>query len=108
VRVTAQLVRTDTGHNLMAEKYDRDLFELQDEIVTAIAGAIEPELLRFERERIAERPPRSEDAYQLYQRGMFHHYRQNKADNIEAQAWFRCRNIRRHTRLFQSRYPARL
>jgi adenylate cyclase len=92
VRVTAQLVRTDTGHHLMAEKYDRnlsDLFELQDEIVTAIAGAIQPELLRFEREHIAERPPRSDDAYELYQRGMFHHYRQNKADNSEAQAYFR-------------------
>jgi adenylate cyclase len=92
VRVTAQLIRTDTGHHLMAEKYDRDLtdlFELQDEIVTAIAGAIEPELLRFERERIAERPPQSEDAYELYQRGMFHHYRQNKADNVESQAYFR-------------------
>ena len=76
----------------MAEKYDRDLtdlFELQDEITHAIAGAIEPEILKFERDRIAERPPRSEDAYELYQRGMFHHYRQNKADNLEAQAYFR-------------------
>jgi len=55
VRVTAQLIRADTGHHLMAERYDRDLtdlFELQDEIATAIAGAIEPELLKFERNRI--------------------------------------------------------
>src|SRR5207237_8636488 len=92
VRVTAQLVRADTNHHIMAEPYHRDLtdlFELQDEIVTAIAGAIEPELLKFERERIAERPQHSEDAYELYQRGMFHHYRQNKTDNIEAQAFFR-------------------
>jgi adenylate cyclase len=92
VRVTAQLIRADTNHHIMAERYDRDLtdlFELQDEIVRAIAGAIEPELLKFERERIAERPQHSEDAYELYQRGMFHHYRQNKAENIEAQAFFR-------------------
>ena len=92
VRVTAQLIRADTGHHIVAERYDRDLtdlFELQDEITHAIAGAIEPELLKFERERIAERPPQSEDAYELYQRGMFHHYRQNKADNIEAKAYFR-------------------
>jgi len=92
VRVTAQLIRADTNHHIMAERYDRDLtdlFELQDEIVTAIAGAIEPELLKFERERIAERPQHSEDAYELYQRGMFHHYRQNKTDNIETQAYFR-------------------
>jgi adenylate cyclase len=92
VRVTAQLIRADTNHHIMAERYDRDLtdlFELQDEIVRAIAGAIEPELLKFERERIAERPQHSEDAYELYQRGMFHHYRQNKAENSEAQGFFR-------------------
>ena len=92
VRVTAQLIRADTGHHIMAERYDRDLtdlFELQDEITRAIAGRIEPELLKFERERVAERPQLSEDAYELYQRGLFHHYRQNKADNIEAQAYFR-------------------
>ena len=92
VRVTMQLIRADTNHHIMAERYDRDLtdlFELQDEIAHAIAGAIEPELLKFERERIAERPPRSEDAYELYQRGVWHHYRKNKEDNIEAQAFFR-------------------
>ncbi|MBV8507147.1 MAG: adenylate/guanylate cyclase domain-containing protein, partial [Alphaproteobacteria bacterium] len=92
VRVTAQLIRADTNHHLMAERYDRDLtdlFELQDEIVTTIAGAIQPELLKFERERIVERAETNEDAYQFYQRGMWHHYRQNKADNIEAQAYFR-------------------
>jgi len=63
VRVTAQLIRADTNHHIMAERYDRDLtdlFELQDEIVTAIAGSIEPEILKFERERIAERPQHSE------------------------------------------------
>jgi tetratricopeptide (TPR) repeat protein len=76
----------------MAERYDRDLtdlFDLQDEIAHTIAGAIEPEILKFERERIAERPPRSEDAYELYQRGVWHHYRHTKADNIEAQGFFR-------------------
>ena len=92
VRVTAQLIRADTGHHLMAKRYDRDLtdlFELQDEVVTTIAGAIEPELLKFERDRIAERPQLSGDCYELYQRGMWHHYRQNRADNIEAQVYFR-------------------
>jgi adenylate cyclase len=92
VRVTIQLIRADTNHHIMAEKYDReltDLFDLQDEISHTIAGAIEPEILKFERERIAERPQSSEDAYELYQRGVFYHYRQNKQDNLEAQAYFR-------------------
>jgi adenylate cyclase len=92
VRVTAQLIQADTGHHIMAERCDRDLtdlFELQDEIATAIAGAIEPELFKFERERIAERPQLSGNAYELYQRGMWHHYRHTKEDNIEAQTFFR-------------------
>jgi len=92
VRVTAQLIQADTNHHIMAERYDRDLtdlFELQDEIATTIAGAIEPELLKFERDRIADRPQLSEDAYELYQHGVWHHYRHTKEDNIEAQACFR-------------------
>jgi adenylate cyclase len=92
VRVTAQLIQTDTGHHIMAERYDRDLtdlFELQDEIVRTIAGAIQPELLKFERDRIAELPQHNEDAYAFYQHGMWHHYRQNKADNTKAQEYFR-------------------
>ncbi len=92
VRVTAQLIRADTGHHIMAERYDRDLtdlFELQDEITTTIAGAIQPELLKFERDRIADQPQHNEDAYALYQRGVWHHYRHTKPDNVEAQAYFR-------------------
>jgi adenylate cyclase len=92
VRVTAQLIRADTCHHLFAERYDRDLtnlFELQDEIVTAIAGAIEPELLKFERDRIADQRQHNQNAYEFYQRGMWHHFRQSKDDNIVAQRYFR-------------------
>jgi adenylate cyclase len=92
VRVTMQLIRADTNHHIMAERYDRDLtdlFDLQDEITHTIAGAIEPEILKFERERIAERPPQSEDSYENYQHGMWHHYRTTRADNLEAQSYFR-------------------
>jgi adenylate cyclase len=92
VRVTVQLIQADTGHHIMAERYDRDLtdlFELQDEVTHTIAGAIEPELLKFERERIAERPQHDQDAYELYQRGVWHHHRYSKDDNAEAQRLFR-------------------
>ncbi len=46
-------------------------------------------MLKFERERIAEQPQHNEDAYALYQRGLWHHYRQNQTDNAEAQSCFR-------------------
>jgi adenylate cyclase len=92
MRVTAQLIEADTGHHLVAETYDRelaDVFELQDEIATTIASAIEPEMLKYERNRIASQPRHEQDAYELFQRGQWHYYRHNKADNIEAQSYFR-------------------
>jgi adenylate cyclase len=55
VRITAQLVDANTGHCLVAERYDRDvneLFNVRDEIVETIVGSIAPELLKVERERV--------------------------------------------------------
>jgi TolB-like protein len=92
VRVNVQLIDAEADAHVWAERFDRDLsdlFELQDEITTAIAGAIEPQLLRFERDRVASQPRHSKDVYELYQRGMWHHYRHSKADNAEAQHLFR-------------------
>jgi tetratricopeptide (TPR) repeat protein len=45
--------------------------------------------LKLERDRIAEQPQQSEDAYELYQRGMWHHYRYSKQDNLASQVLFR-------------------
>src|SRR5207253_6140710 len=90
VRVTAQLIRSDTGHHIMVEKYDRDvadLFALQDEVTSAIAAAIEPELFKFERNRVATQPQRSEDAYEFYQRAMWHLYQYTNEDSIQAEAY---------------------
>ena len=92
VRVNAQLIDAEADAHVWAERFDRDLsdlFELQDEITTAIAGAIEPELLQFERNRVASQPQHSQDAYEFYQRGLWYYYRYVKEDSIEAQAYFR-------------------
>jgi adenylate cyclase len=92
VRITTQLVDAESDLPLWVERYDRhvtEFLDLQSEIATAILGAIEPALLKFERERIARRPQQNEDAYELYQRGMWYHYRNTRADNVEAQSCFR-------------------
>jgi len=92
VRVNAHLIDAEDDAHLWAERFDRrlsDLFELQDEFATAIAGAIEPELLKCERNRTARPPPEREDAYEFYQRGLWHFYRYIKEDSVEAQALFR-------------------
>jgi len=44
VRISGQLIDTDTGHHVWAERYDRvlaDIFTLQDEITDAIVTALE-------------------------------------------------------------------
>jgi TolB-like protein/Tfp pilus assembly protein PilF len=48
LRVTVQLVRADTGYQVWSESYDRqlqDVFKVQDEIATAVAGALQVSLM---------------------------------------------------------------
>jgi len=75
VRVTAQLIDAATGRHVWAERYDRemeDIFALQDEMVEIIAAALEPELNAFECERALSKPPENLDAWELYQRALWH------------------------------------
>jgi len=75
VRISAQLIDATTGRHVWAEHYDReieDIFELQDEMTQTIVAAVEPELGAFERERALRKPPQSLDAWETYQRGLWH------------------------------------
>jgi hypothetical protein len=49
-----------------------DIFDLQDEMVQVIAGALEPELSAFERARAVSKPPENLDAWELYQRALWY------------------------------------
>jgi len=47
VRITTQLIDSETGNHLWAERYDRDLediFDLQDEITRDVVGSIAPQI----------------------------------------------------------------
>jgi len=70
-RITAQLIEAATGANLWAEHFDRDLqdiFQLQDEIASSVAGVIEPMLQAAEVRRSVHRPTTDLTAYDLYLR----------------------------------------
>ncbi len=70
LRVTIQLIEAESGNHLWAERFDRvadDLFEVQDEITTAIVARLEPELNRSEFELIRRRPIADLDAWDYYQ-----------------------------------------
>jgi adenylate cyclase len=92
VRVVAQLVEAETGHHVWADRYDRngvDLFEIQDEIVDRVAGAIEPEMLRSETVRARHMTAASLTAWELVFRGMWHFYQVKQSDHQKARGFFR-------------------
>ena len=92
VRITARLVETEGGSQLWAERYDRDLvdlFTLQDEITTTIAGRIEPEVGAAERARVERKAVPALHAWDFFRLGTKHFYKSTAADNLEAQRLFR-------------------
>ena len=74
VRITAQLIEAETGAHLWADRFDgeiADVFDLQDQVATAVAGVIEPTLQLAEVQRASRRPttwPRTIFIYALTQR----------------------------------------
>ncbi len=95
IRVSGQLIEGASGSHIWAERYDRelnDIFALQDEVTETIVAAIGPEIDQFEREQAQRLPPDSLDAWESYQRGLWHLFRFNRADNAEAQRLFRLAN----------------
>lgn len=82
VRISVSLTRAADGSTLWAEHYDRpykDLFALQDEITSAVAGALQVKLLSpIEAAKQSDRPPSgSIDAYNAYLRGLKYWHEEN-------------------------------
>jgi adenylate cyclase len=91
VRISAQLIDAGSGNHVWAEQYDRelsDIFALQDEMAMTIASAIEPELSRAEQDRARRKPVGNLDAWELYQRGLWHYWQYDRASSDEAQRMF--------------------
>jgi TolB-like protein/Flp pilus assembly protein TadD len=91
LRITASLTDATTGLQLWADRYDReigDVFAVQDEITARIAAAIEPKLLHHEQGHAAVNTKTSPAAYDLVQRGNWHHNKFTAADAEEAQRLF--------------------
>ena len=91
VRITAQLIDAITGTHVWTGRYDRDIsdvFAVQDEIAASVAGAIEPALADAEQQRVLRKPPKSLDAWEAYQRGVWHFNKYAPAENEIALGFF--------------------
>jgi len=77
VRITAQLIEAETGAHLWADRFDgllEDVFELQEQVATSVAGVIEPALQAAEIARAATRPTSDLTAYDRYLRAYALYY----------------------------------
>jgi TolB-like protein/Tfp pilus assembly protein PilF len=67
LRINVQLIGAETGNHLWAERFDKpvaDLFDMQDEIVSRLANALDARLIAAEARRAESAPhPSSMDAY---------------------------------------------
>lgn len=84
VRVVAQLIDAESDRNVWSETYDReltDVFAIQSDIATNIAGALEMSLSAGEQEQLAKRPTEDLQAYDLYLLGQ-HHWTKRSDDGI--------------------------
>ena len=73
VRVTGQLIETETATHVWADRYDgtlSDIFALQDEMTMNVIGAVEPTLRKAEVERARRKRPDNLDAYDLFLRAL--------------------------------------
>ena len=71
VRITAQLIKADDGTHIWTENYDReltDVFAIQEDIATAIAGALRMPLGLKPGERLVSSRTADAESYQQYLR----------------------------------------
>lgn len=90
LRVSAELVDSADGHQIWSGRYDReisDIFDVQDEITAAIAGAVGPALSQSEMLHAIRRSPQNLDAWDCVHRGMWHLFRYTKEGLVKARSW---------------------
>jgi adenylate cyclase len=66
VRITGQLIVSESGTHIWADKFDGsldDVFDLQDRVTMAVAGIVEPSITQAEIRRASRKPTESMLAY---------------------------------------------
>jgi len=103
LRVTAQLIRADTGEHAWSDTYERhlnDIFSVQDEIAGAVVAALKVHLLPSQQSLRSELRTSNLEAYDLYLQGRESY---NQGDPASYQ---RAVTLFRHAVALDSRYAA--
>jgi adenylate cyclase len=92
VRITGQLIDTATGAHIWGDRFDATLdhiFELQDQVASSVAAAIEPKLRSSEIARAVRKPTGNLSAYDLGLRALSHFHTLTPEGSREAIRWLR-------------------
>jgi adenylate cyclase len=91
IRATCRLTDATTGTLLWGQRFERnvtDAFNIQDEIAKVAALAIATTIVHAEQRRAVWKLPADLDAWEAYQRGMWHMSKCDAAENRSARAFF--------------------
>jgi adenylate cyclase len=87
VRITAQLVETDSGSHIWSDKVNgtvHELFDLQDTMAALVASAIQPSIRQAEIDRARSKRPDTLAAYDLVMRALPHLWAHQPHENRQA------------------------
>jgi adenylate cyclase len=87
LRVTVQLIDTTSDAHIWAERYDRkleDVFELQDEVTTAIVATLPGRVEAAQYDLLARKKPHNMAAYECLLSAKVLHHRSTREDNVRA------------------------
>jgi adenylate cyclase len=87
VRIGVQLIETEAGAHVWADKYDGsldDIFDLQDRITEQVAGALQPSIRLAEIERARRKRPQDLGAYDYTMRALRHVWMLEKQEAVRA------------------------
>ena len=105
VRITGQLIEAETGHHIWADRFEgdySDIFQLQDEVTSAVAAAVEPTLNLREIDRSNKKPTAYLTAYDCFLRA------QPFLRPLEAQSYKRAEVLLRRAVAIDPQYSSAL
>jgi adenylate cyclase len=91
VRITAQLIDSNTDGHVWADRFDRDLediFAVQDEVTQEIVSALQVQLTQVEQEHMSHRETDNLDAYDNLLRGKECYLRFTRDGNQQAREYY--------------------
>ena len=92
VRVTAQLIDSNSGSHIWADRYDgvlEDIFDYQDQVTSSIVTAIAPQYLHAEMARATGRDAQEFSTWDLLMRARWHMGQFTSTDTDEAEQLLR-------------------